>query len=425
MIQFFIRLKENRIAKNLFALGFFQLTNYLLPLLFVPYLVKTIGVEKFGLVSFSQAIMSVLAVITDYGFNLISTRDISLNRADRNKVSEIYSITLMSKALLGIITFVIVLVGIRVIPQLREHSDLHLLAFSYVVGQIFFPVWLFQGLEKMKYITYLNILSKTITLIGILIFIRSSNDFIFVLPSYALGSIVASFAAIYIVKKHFAIEFVFHRISRIKESLFEGSAIFISNVSLTVYNATTIIILGAFSNDVTVGYYSIAEKIIMVPRQILGVFSQAIYPQICQLSAMGYESVRTLWKKLFPWLLSCVFVFCLAVYFCAEELVLLISGSRMDMVTLLVKLLSFAPFIIAFNIPSYLSLLAFDFKSQCLKVLVVASVANIILNTLLSRQFGAVGTALALLSTETIISFGLFFILRKSINHLNTSYGNL
>lgn len=420
MILFLKQLKENRIVKNLFALGFFQLTNYILPVLFVPYLVRVIGVERFGVVSFSQAIMLFLAVITDYGFNLTSTREVSLSRSDNQRLSAIYSVTLVAKMLLCVLTFIALVVAVLLIPKLREHMILHLLGFFMVIGQVLFPVWLFQGMEKMKFITYLNFIAKTITLVCVLLFVKTEADYILVLPGYAIGTILASLVAFVIIKRNFGISFVLPAMHRVWESLHSGVLIFLSNLSLTLYNSTIIIILGAFTNDTVVGYYSIADKIMQVPRQVLGVFSQAIYPHVCQLSASGWSAMKRLWNKVMPLMLAGVFVFCAALVTFAEFLVVLVAGEPLKEVILLVKLLAFVPFVVAFNISSYLSLLAFDQKLRILRVMLFASVMNILLNIILSYYFEAVGSAVALLITEVIIASGLYATLKQYTTTIQT-----
>ena len=69
--------KEKKIiVKNYIALLFIQGANFILPLIILPYLVRVLGSEKFGLVMIAQSVAIFLTIIVDFGFNISATKEV-------------------------------------------------------------------------------------------------------------------------------------------------------------------------------------------------------------------------------------------------------------------------------------------------------------------------------------------------------------
>jgi PST family polysaccharide transporter len=109
------------LLKNTFSLSILQFANYVLPLITIPYVVRVIGPDKFGLISFAQAFATYFLLIVNYGFDLSATREISSNRDDKNTLVRIYSNVLFTKAFLFTLCTLIFTSLIFLIPKFREN----------------------------------------------------------------------------------------------------------------------------------------------------------------------------------------------------------------------------------------------------------------------------------------------------------------
>lgn len=172
------------------------------------------------------------------------------------------------------------LLAILVVSSKKFSKDwlIYFLTFGTVVGQVLFPVWFFQGMERMKYITYLNILSKVIFTIAIFIFVQEQSDYYLVPLLTSIGFLVAGIWSLYLVKKEFGVRFELQSVDTIKHHLIDGWYVFLTSFQSNILASSGIFVLGLFQNNDVVGYYSAVEKII---KALVGLFTpvtQALYP---------------------------------------------------------------------------------------------------------------------------------------------------
>ncbi|MDI9550626.1 MAG: oligosaccharide flippase family protein [Bacteroidota bacterium] len=96
-----------------------------------------------------------------------------------------------------IISFIVLLLLIIVIPKFRENSSVILVSFLVIPSHIIFPDWFFQAIEKMKYTTLLNVVSKLVFTIAVFVFIKNKNDYLlqplFVSLGYVVSGVIALF----------------------------------------------------------------------------------------------------------------------------------------------------------------------------------------------------------------------------------------
>ena len=284
---------KKRLASNFFSLSVLQIFSYVLPLLTLPYLVRVLGVETFGLVAFATAFITFFNILVDYGFNLSATREVSIHRENKDKITEIYSSVLSIKFILIFVSFVIFSFIVFTFEKFSSHSMLYFITFISVIGQALFPIWYFQGMERMKYITIINIFSKVVFTIAIFVFVHEESDYLLVPLLNGLGILIGSLYALYIIKKDFNQKFVLQTIKTMMIHFKDSSQFFLSRVSVSIYTSANAFVLGLFTDNTMVGYYSIAEKLYMAMQSLYGPITQVLYPYVAK------ERNIKLFKKIF------------------------------------------------------------------------------------------------------------------------------
>ena len=279
---------KKRLLSNFFSLSILQTFTYILPLLTLPYLVRVLGSEKFGLVVFAQAFIIFFNILVDYGFNLSATREISVNRENKEKLTEIFSSVMSIKFILIGISFTILSIIIFSFEKFSNNIDLYYLTFLWVIGQALFPIWYFQGLEKMKYITIVNITSKLIFTIAIFIFIQNETDYILVPILNGLGFIIGGILSLWIVHKDFNQKFQIQSFKILIMYFKDSSQFFLSRLSSVGYSNVNTFLAGILLSPVFVTYYYLADKAVSVILTLFSPIVQTIYPYLAKKYNFGF-----------------------------------------------------------------------------------------------------------------------------------------
>jgi len=389
-------------GKNLFqnfiSLSILQGANYVLPLIILPYLISVIGVEKFGLIVFAQAVIQYFAIGTDFGFNLSATQDIATSRDNQNRISDIFNSVLIIKFILSIISFGI-LYGLTIlVGKFKPESAIYLLTFGVVIGNLLFPVWFFQGMEKMKYITILGLIGKIIYLILLLSFVRTESDYLLVPLFNSIGVIVAGLISLTLVFYKFNIKFVIPKYSVIINQFKRSSQFFLSRVSVSMYSSLNTLALGFFTTDIMVGYYAAAEKIFMAARSLFSPLVLALYPY------MTSKRNLKLFKNVFYISIGIAVFLSISLFFFSDKILELIFKPDMDLSAEILRLFSLIiPIIAASVLLGYPLLAARGHEKYANFSIAIGSLIHIILIALLIPDINPVRVAIAVMITETVI----------------------
>lgn len=405
---------NKQVVSNFISLFLVQGVNFIIPIVIIPYVVSMIGVEKFGVVSMIQVLTGYFIIIADYGFNLKGTRDIARKRENPEELSRYISLLLHVKIMLCIVCFLFLLLLLAVVPRFGRETTACLLAFPMVIGHTFNPVWFFQGIERMKYITCVNILGKVLLLGFTFWLVRSPEDYEKVLLSYGLSFLLSSGTGLWLMFSQYNIRFSLVAPRVILAELRSGFTFFLSSFSVNLYIHSNILILGFFTTDFITGIYSIIDKIIYAFRQILLVFFQATYPRVCRMLEETRAAMVHFQRQVFLPFIALVLLGSIVLVGLAPFVYGIMSNGGKDPEAIfLLRALAFVPFVIALNIPANQLLLAYDHKKEYTFVLISAAACCICINLALIPLIGMNGAGVAVIITECYVTAGFHFVLWK------------
>jgi PST family polysaccharide transporter len=225
-------------------------------------LVRTIGLEKFGLINFALSLGLYFGAVIQYGFGVTATREIARNRDNPEKLAQIYSATLFASCLLALLCVFIFIPIVLLVEQFRAYLKLYLFTIGFIAFQSLFPIWFFQGMEKVKYITFLSLGTSSLFLVSLFAVVKVQEDFMLVPLLNGSIAFVTFIAALVLIKAHFKVKLIFPKWIEVRNIYQSGRDAFISQLAPNLYNNSSVFLLGLFTNSSAVGTYTAVTKII-------------------------------------------------------------------------------------------------------------------------------------------------------------------
>ena len=393
-----LKTKEKKVVENAIYLTILQWFNYLIPLLILPYLVRTIGTKMFGLVMFAQAVATIFTLITDFGFSISGTRALSILKKNRTKKGELFFGVMLIKLALIILLLFFLFALTNTSEKFSQNKLIYYYSFGVTIGMTIFPSWFFHGIQNMKVITIVNAVSRTLFAALVFIFITKPEDFLLVplfnSASYIITGLFGFFYAFKFLKiKTPSIGFIFNLVK-------ESFKLFLSNLSTSLYSSFNILIVGLLTNDTLTGVYASFEKIILALKNIYTPIYQAVFPWL---------STQTDQKSIIKKMSRIVFLLGLfgvvALITFSEEILILMFN---DEIILSYKILFQAIVPILFlaglsMLYNYLYLSATKKYYLRLKILGYTGLIGILLSTILTFYFDIYGVVFSVVFCEIIL----------------------
>lgn len=305
---------QNRLVNNTISLTFIQVANYVAPLVMLIHLARVLGPEVYGILAFGQAIITMSSMLNDFGFSLSATDKISRHRNRSKYISMLIGGIYSFKLILFLFCATIILLFIGLTDAYSEHRFFLFLTLLPIFIQSFFPLWFFQGLEKMQLLAFFSVLIRILYVCFVIIFVRVPEDYILVPLLNALSQGMGLCLAIWMI---YSLGYKILIPSRkiIAHCINFSKNFFVSRLAVMVYMNSSVLILGLFANPVIVATYSIAEQLYKAMQSAISPLSAAVYPY------MSKEKNINLMMKLILGCVCIVFVGALVGYFVSPTLI--------------------------------------------------------------------------------------------------------
>lgn len=399
--------KDSRtLLTNFGYLSLLQIAGYVFPLITLPYLAKTIGIDSFGRIAFASAVVVWFQTVADWGFNYTATRDVAKNRDDKDKVSEIFSNVLWSRMLLAAMSFVLLLIAILLIPTFRESKDILLITFLLVPGHIMFPDWFFQALERMRYITVLNLFSKTLFTLAIFVFIKEKSDYILQPLFTSLGFVISGLVAMYLILYKWRIKLKKPKIKQIISTIKGSTDVFLNNIMPNLYNSFSVLLLGFYGGSVANGKLDAGGKFVGIAQQFMTVVSRSFFPFLARRI-----DKHELYVKLNLFLAAFI---SFGLFLVAPVTIKLFFTPEFYDAIIVLRIMALSVLFIALsNVYGTNYMIIQGHEKELRNITVVSSLIGFVLSFPLIYYFNFVGAAINITLTRGILGFSIMYRARR------------
>lgn len=395
----------SHLGRNLFYLYLVQGANYLFPLLTLPYLSRVLGPEGFGVLAVGQSLALYLQLLVDYGFTLSGTREVAKHRQDPEVLARAFSGVLGAKLLLLVPTFLLALLALH-LPVLQGRKEVVLSAFFWAAAWGLSPVWFFQGLERMREVAFLEVLTRSLATLGVFLLVRHPGQAYLPLALNGVGALVASAMGMLWVAR--VVPFQRPSFVGALSSLRMGKSLFFFRMAVSLYTAANPLILSFFAPPAQVGLYAGAERLTKALLGMMEPFNRVFFPRFSHLVQKEPERAYPLASGVSLAMLGLGVACALGVFLLAPWVVPLLLGPGYEGAVPLMRVLSLVLPLIALSFALGSQwMLAWGMDRAFNGVILSAGFLNLLLAPLLAAGYGPLGMAWAVVGVEAWVTGGI------------------
>ena len=393
--------------KDAAALYVIQICNYVVPLLALPYLTRTLGPDRLGQIGFAQAFIQFFIMVTDFGFDLTAARKISISRDDPVELARLYWTVTAAKSALALACATVIVLLIAFVPALSHDRLVIATSLLALAGTVLNPLWLYQGLEKMPRMAVASFVARVVCLVPLLLFVRSPDHYL--LAAVTLFSpLLLSGLYLTVAAHRSGMVRSWQRVTwaGVRAQSVDAWQIFAGSALTFPYTYANTVVLKFVSGNVAVGYYVTAEKMVSPIRQLLWPLIQTMYPRVCRLYAEGgVLAAEDIFRKVMLLVVAVNVGAIVAVHLFGGWVIRTFVGASFLPALPVLKVLIVLPLVLAIAVVLLqLRLLAQGEMRSLKRIYGIGAVFHLSQSIWLVMNFGAVGTAISVVLTEMLVA---------------------
>jgi len=396
--------------KNFFNLIINQGINIFIALLATRVLFSRLGEAQYGLVNLALSVVLLSSITVSYGYHLNGPKRIALFRGDSAKKQTLINEIIVTRIIIALGMAIILFCLTYFFGFFKSYADLLYYSLILLFSQALFPMFYFQGNDKIAWASLVNAFAKGAYLLLIVLFIKRPEDATYVNFLFGLTALVVYIVFWIIIYKKEKIKWVWVSIHNVKKRFIENFQFFISSIAGHVSIHGGLIILASFVNNTVLGKFALAQKIALLMRMVPIFFTQAILQKATILFEKDKIEFNSYVNRIFIIGLSITFAMGLIAIILSKWIIFLLAGSYVIYSETILTILAFIPFLSMLNFNNMIKILVDEKKHLLTRATWITAIFMLILASIGSYYYGGYGLSIALVITE-IVSFIVHSIL--------------
>ena len=365
------------------------------------YIVRYLGPEKYGLLSYTMSFVWLFSAFLDLGHREIIVRELVLYPEQRNVI-------LGSAILLRLSGAVFLVSGVAVGLQLVDNDEQTSLMIVIIALGMAFQSWelidyYFQSQVQSKYTAWAQTVQLIVASLIKIYLIIWQAPLIYFAAIFSLEYVITAALFLLIYKwKVGSFPIRNCNLKYAKQILKNSFPLLLTSMAILIYMKIDQVMLKELVDTETVGTYAAAVKLCEVWYHIPVIIAVSLYPAIIGVKDKDPALYHAQLQKLYTLLVWVAIALAIPITFMADWIIYIFYGNEYIESAIILKIYVWAGIFVSMSLANNKWMVIENFQNYILLTTILGMSSNIICNVILIPSYGAPGAAVA-----TLISYGI------------------
>jgi len=399
-------LSTNKYTENTYWLLAERIIRISINLFITIYLVRYLGPQKFGLLSYAISYFSIFSSFASLGLDNILVRELV---SDADKKNLLLGTSIYLRLIAASATILLVMIAILVTGEDFLTSILIISISSSVIFQSFNVIdYYFQAMVQSKYVVYSQFVSLIIASVVKILLIYYKANLIYFAITITLESILLALGLYFIYKKYNFGKLNWQFSYEVSKKLLKDSfPLILSSIVIAVYMKIDQIMIKKMLTDSELGFYASAVKVCESFYFIPMALTNSVFPAIINAKKKGEKFYKIRLQQLYNSVTWISIGITIPITIFTPQIITSLYGEKFISASPVLQIYIWSTVATFWGVASSQFLIAENFTKISFYRTLIGMITNVVLNFILIPRIGIIGSAIATLISYSAATFSL------------------